>query len=128
MRISPQAWFVAFVVAQSALSPAQAFETRLIDVNQERWIEVTGEASVSTPPDFAKVTLGVTTTGKDARETMAANAKAVNALVSLIKGESVAPADIQTSSLSISPMFSNPTPGSGAPRRSPDTTPTIRSQ
>ena len=102
-------------MAQAEPSLAQRFETRLIDVTQARWVEVAGEASVSAPPDFARVTLGVTTTGKDARETMAANAKAVNALISLIKGDGVAPADIQTSSLSISPMVSSETPGSAAP-------------
>ena len=108
VRISPLACLVALVMALAALSPALALETRLIDITQERWVEVAGEASVRTPPDFARVTLGVTTTGKDARETMAANANAVNALVSLIKEDGVAPADIQTSSLSISPMVSNP--------------------
>ena len=42
---------------------------------------------------------------------MAANAKAANALISLIKTEGVAPGDIQTSDVSISPMFSQPAPG-----------------
>ena len=42
---------------------------------------------------------------------MVANAKAANALVSLIKSEGVAPADIQTSQMSISPMFSQASPG-----------------
>jgi uncharacterized protein YggE len=42
---------------------------------------------------------------------MEANAKAANALVSLIKAEGVAPADIQTSEVSISPMFSQPSAG-----------------
>ena len=68
-------------------------------------------------PDFARATLGVTTAGKDANLAMAANAKAVNAVISTIKGEGVAAADIQTSSLSISPQFSNhasPTPGEQA--------------
>jgi uncharacterized protein len=115
MRYSRIACAVAFFFALAGPSPAQRLATRVIDINQERLVEVTGEASVSTPPDFARVTLGVTTTGKDARETMAANAKAVNALVSAIKGEGVAPADIQTSSLSIAPMVSNPTLGSAAP-------------
>ena len=43
---------------------------------------------------------------KTAGEAMAANAKAGNALGSLIRSEGVAPADIQTSEVSISPMFS----------------------
>ena len=85
----------------------------MIDVTNDRWIEVTGEGAVSAAPDFARVTLGVTTTGKDAGEAMAANAKAANALIALIKSEGVAPADIQTSSMSISPIFSQPPPQSG---------------
>ena len=60
------------------------------------------------------MTLGVTNTGKTAAEAMPANAKAANALVSLIKSEGVAPADIQTSELSISPMFSQSAPGQQA--------------
>ena len=71
-------------------------------------MEVTGEASVNAPPDFATVTFGVTTTGKDAREAMSANASAVNTLIAAIKGEGVAAADIQTSELSITPTFSIP--------------------
>ena len=72
---------------------------------------MTGEGSVSAAPDFARVTLGVTSTGATAGEAMAENAKAANALVSLIKAEGVAPADIQTSEVSISPMFAQPALG-----------------
>ncbi len=97
---------IAFSAALAALSPAMAGD----DANN-RWIEVAGEGSVSAAPDFARVTLGVASTGKTAGEAMAANAKAANALVSLIKAEGVAPADIQTSEMSISPMFSQPAHG-----------------
>jgi len=96
---------IAFSAALAALSPAMAD-----DVNN-RWIEVAGEGSVSAAPDFARVTLGVASAGKTAGEAMVANAKAANALVSLIKAEGVAPADIQTSEMSISPMFSQPAHG-----------------
>jgi uncharacterized protein YggE len=101
---------IAFLPALAAASPAPALE-RLIDISNDRWVEVSGEGSVSAAPDFARVTLGVTTTERNAGEAMAANAKAANALVSLIKSEGVAPVDIQTSELSISPMFSQPAPG-----------------
>ena len=101
---------IAFLLALAAASPAPALE-RLIDISNDRWVEVSGEGSISAAPDFARVTLGVTTTEKNAGEAMAANAKAANALVSLIKSEGVAPADIQTSELSISPMFSQPAAG-----------------
>jgi len=95
---------ITLLSALAAASPAQALE-RLIDVSNDRWVEVTGEGGVSAAPDFARVTLGVTTTGKTAGEAMAANAKAANALISLIKAEGVAAADIQTTDVSISPMF-----------------------
>ncbi len=98
---------LASIQASIAMSPAVAFETRLVDVTNDRWVEVSGEGSVTATPDFARATLGVTTTGKEAREAMAANAKAATALVALIKTEGVSPADIQTSGLSISPIFVN---------------------
>ena len=101
---------IAVLTAFAAMSPAQAIE-RLIDISNDRWVEVSGEGSVRAAPDFARATLGVTTTGKTAGEAMAANAKAANALVSLIKAEGVAPADIQTSDVSVSPMFSQSSPG-----------------
>ncbi len=106
----------ALAVAQAvAAPPSAAADTRLIELNQDRAIEISGEGSVLATPDFARVTLGVTTTGKDAGAAMAANAKAVNDLIATIKGEGIAAADIQTSSLSISPTFANATPGSNAP-------------
>jgi uncharacterized protein YggE len=108
-------FLIAFAAALAAFSPALALETRLIDVTNDRWIEVSGEGSVRATPDFATVTLGVTTTGKDARAAMAANAKQANALIALIKSQGVAPADIQTSDMSISPIFSNQPPGQASP-------------
>jgi uncharacterized protein len=101
---------VTFLTTLAATSPATALD-RLIDTGNDHWVEVMGEGNVNAAPDFARVTLGVTNTGKTADEAMAANAKAANALVSLIKSEGVAAADIQTSDVSISPMFSQPAPG-----------------
>jgi uncharacterized protein YggE len=88
-----------------AASPAAAAD-RLVNIGNDHYVEVTGEGSVTAAPDFARVTLGVTDTAKTAGEAMAANA-----VVSLIKSEGLAPADIQTSEVSISPMFSQPAPG-----------------
>jgi uncharacterized protein YggE len=102
----------AACVAGSTAASAQAAPA---EANPPRAIEVTGEASIDAPPDFARVTIGVTTAGKDAREAMAANADAMNALISTIKGEGVAPADIQTSGLTISPSFSSMKSNSGPP-------------
>ena len=93
-----------------AASPALALD-RVIDTTNDRWVEVSGEGAVTAAPDFARLTLGVTSTGKNAGEAMAANAKAANALVSLIKAEGVGGADIQTSDVSISPIFAQSLPG-----------------
>jgi uncharacterized protein len=101
---------ITFLAALAAIPPASALE-RSSDSSNDRFVEIRGEGSVSAAPDFARVTLGVTSTGKNAGEAMAANAKAANALVSLVKAEGVAAADIQTSELSISPMFSQAPPG-----------------
>jgi len=107
----PSSFLIALLPALVAVLPASAIETRPGDVANDRWVEVSGEGVVSAPPDFARVTVGVTSAGRNAGEAMAANAKAANALVSLVKAEGVAPADIQTSDLSISPTFSQPSPG-----------------
>ncbi len=97
-------------------APNALAQTRLLEIASDRYIEVAGQASVSVTPDFARVTLGVTMTAKEAREAIAANAKAVNALIAVIKGEGVAGPDIQTSSFSISPEMTNPAPGAPAAR------------
>ena len=118
MRHLPLLCVVAAALAPLGAPGALAADARPGDAGEARWVEVTGEASINATPDFARVTLGVTTTGKDAREAVAANAKAVNALIALIKGEGIAAADIQTSSLSISPQFSNPAPAARPSHRS----------
>jgi uncharacterized protein len=100
---------LALLAALAATSPARALEPP-IDISNDRWVNVTGEGSISAAPDFAEVTLGVTTTGKKAGDAVAANAQAANALAALIRSEGVAPADIQTSTVSVSPVFSQPLP------------------
>ena len=100
-----------FLAALTAPAKAQ------MQMDQTRYIEVTGQGHVEVAPDFARLTLGVTTTGKDASEALAANAKSVNALVALIKAEGVGAKDIQTSDLSISPIMNNPRSGAEEQRR-----------
>jgi uncharacterized protein YggE len=102
------------LAAQGPWSPAGA-QTRFIDVNPERAVEVTGEASVEVKPDFARVTLGVSSAARDASAAMAQNAKAANALIAALKADGVPAADLQTSNLSVSPTYSAPSPGSMTP-------------
>lgn len=110
---------LSLIATLAALAAAPASARADDDDASARWVEVTGEGAVNAAPDFARVTLGVTTAGKTAGEAMAANAKAANALVSLIKTEGIAPADVQTSDVSISPIFSHEQP---ARTRAPEIT------
>ena len=81
-------------------------------------ISVTGEATISVPPDLADIDGGVTTQAKTAREASDANNKAMAAVLSALKTAGVADADIRTARLSLQPQM--------APMRSnADTPPAI---
>lgn len=115
MRIvSVLAGLAALGVVHAAAAPDGA-QTRFVEINPDRSIDVTGEASVEAAPDLASVTLGVTSTGADAGAAMAENSKTVAALIAAVKGEGVAPADIRTSSLTVTPDFAAHQQGSSEP-------------
>lgn len=67
-------------------------------------VSVTGEASISVPPDLAQVDSGVTTEAKTAREASEANNKAMGGVLQALKNAGLAEKDIQTSRLSLSPQ------------------------
>jgi len=93
------------LVLAAALSSAQA---------AERLVTVTGEASVSVPPDTAVIRVGVTSQGKTAAEASAANAHRMTGVLSAIKGSGIADKDVQTSRLSLQPQYDT---GKGGPAR-----------
>lgn len=68
-------------------------------------ISVTGEASVSVPPDQAQVDGGVTSEAKTAREASEANNAAMSKVLSALKGAGIDAKDYQTSRLSLQPQF-----------------------
>jgi hypothetical protein len=68
-------------------------------------ISVTGEASISVPPDLASVDAGVATDAKTAREAQDANNMAMAKVLAALKGASIEPKDIQTSRLSLQPQY-----------------------
>lgn len=77
-------------------------------------VSVTGEASISVPPDLAQVDSGVTTEAKTAREASEANNKAMGGVLQALKNAGIAEKDIQTSRLSLSPQ-SAPNRNANAP-------------
>jgi len=97
----------AAIVFACAISPAFA-ET------QPPAISVSGEATISVPPDLAEINGGVTTEAKNARDASAANNKAMSAVLQALKASGVAEKDIQTSRLSLQPQ-SAPIKGNNGP-------------
>lgn len=67
-------------------------------------ISVTGEATVSVPPDLAQVEAGVTTDAKTAREASDSNNAAMGKVLLALKGAGIDEKDYQTSRLSLQPQ------------------------
>ena len=68
-------------------------------------ISVTGEGTVSVPPDLAQLDAGVTSDAKTAREASEANNAAMAKVVQALKGAGIADKDYQTSHLSLQPQL-----------------------
>jgi hypothetical protein len=96
MRASLTIPLLALVVAAVvAPSPATAAQSRSITVN--------GTGIVTTVPDEAQFTFGVSTTAPSAKAALGANAARMNRLIGALKAAGIAPADIQTAEISLSP-------------------------
>jgi uncharacterized protein YggE len=78
-------------------------------------LTVNAEGRSQRTPDLALFTAGVTTQGKSAGEALSANSTAMTRVIAALKRAGVADRDIQTSDLSISPVYAQP-------RRLPDGT------
>ena len=68
-------------------------------------ISVTGEATVSVPPDTAVIDGGVITEAKTAREASDTNNAAMGRVLLALKGASIPETDIQTQRLSLQPQY-----------------------
>lgn len=77
-------------------------------------ISVTGEASISVPPDTVEIDAGLTTEAKNARDAMEANNTAMGKVLLALKSAGVAEKDFQTSRLSLTPQMAQRTPNSQA--------------
>ncbi len=71
-------------------------------------IIVTGEGSVSVPPDYAEIASGATNQAKTAKEASDANAKVIVALNAALKNDGIAASDVQTLRFSVSPVYGTP--------------------
>ncbi len=72
-------------------------------------ISVTGEGSVSVPPDMAVIDGGVSTEAKSAREASDANNAAMGKVLLALKASGLDEKDVQTSRLSLQPQYAQQT-------------------
>jgi len=96
MRLAPLA-IAFFLFAAPALAQTPAGFSPAISV--------TGEASISVPPDLASVDAGVATDAKSAREASEANNAAMAKVQAALKAVNIDAKDIQTSRLSLQPQY-----------------------
>ena len=74
-------------------------------------ISVSGEASVSAPPDLAMIDAGVASDAKTAREAADANNTAMAKVLQALKAAAIDDKDYQTSRLSLQPQYAPNRPG-----------------
>jgi uncharacterized protein YggE len=80
-----------------------------------RTITATGQGRAAGTPDLLTATLGVQTSGPDARIVLTTNSSEAAALITRLQADGVAAADIRTVQLSLNPLYSDPASG-GSPR------------
>lgn len=68
-------------------------------------ITVTGEGMVQASPDMATISLGVETEAATAAEAMDENSAALSGVMETLSAAGIAPRDIQTSGLNLSPVY-----------------------
>jgi uncharacterized protein len=104
------AMFVAPLMAAMLLAtPA------LAEAEPPATISVSGEATVSVPPDMAEIDGGFTSEAKTAREASDSNNAAMGKVLLALKAASIEAKDIQTSRLSLQPQTQNTPNRSGPP-------------
>ena len=107
MRLRHIVWISAVVLAASALAGVGA--PRLIHADsgdpQPGALSVVGTGSVTTRPDTATLSAGVTTQGSTASEAMDVNARAMVKVIQALKDAGVASKDLQTQFVSVDPRY-----------------------
>ncbi|WP_424969395.1 SIMPL domain-containing protein [Dinoroseobacter sp. S76] len=68
-------------------------------------LNVTGEAQIPAIPDMATIRLGVVTEDRRADQALAENATQMAAVLAKLQGFDIAPRDLQTSDLNLSPLY-----------------------
>jgi uncharacterized protein YggE len=107
MKVRNIVWISALVLAASAIAGVGA--PRLIFADSTDTpagtLSVVGVGSVTTTPNSARVSAGVTTDGATASQAMHANAKAMAKVIAALKDAGIASKDLQTEFVSVNPRY-----------------------
>lgn len=71
-------------------------------------LTVTAQGSSARVPDMASYSAGVTTQGASASEALSANSAQMNKVMAALKRAGIADRDVQTSNLSVNPIYAQP--------------------
>ena len=93
----------ALAAAAPTAAAAQAIPIALAP--GEVLLQVKGKGEHLARPDVMGVSAGVVTTGRTAKDALAANARLANRLLDAVRGSGIEPRDVRTSRLSVSPQF-----------------------
>jgi len=104
LRSNPRRCGAVLLAAAILGAPLQAQAQQPQSAPEARVI-VTGEGSVTVPPDYAQIRSGVTTRANTARAATDANSKLMAAVTAALLDAGVAQKDIQTSQFSVQPIY-----------------------
>jgi uncharacterized protein YggE len=90
------------MLAGASLTPVAAQDP---SSEPEHTLSVSGTGSVSVKPDVADITVGVTVQRDEAGDAAADAANVMDAVIKALKGLGIAEEDIQTTTLSLSPVY-----------------------
>jgi len=89
----------------ASAGPAAAQDVAIALAPGEVLLRVEAEGVDHSRPDVMGINAGVVTTGRTAREALAANAVLADRLIAAVRAAGIAPRDVQTSELTVSPQF-----------------------
>ena len=100
----------AALAAASAATPAmaQAVSPGPVVAPGNAVLTVSADGRSTRTPDLAVFSAGVTTQAKTASAALSQNAEQMNAVISALKASGIAERDIQTSNLSVNPVYGQP--------------------
>src|SRR3954453_21374945 len=105
MRVRLIACAAAAALFVPMAAPAVSQEPVIALAPGEVLLKVEAEGTARSRPDLMSLTAGVVTTGRTAREALAANNQLANRLIEAVRAQGVAAADVRTEELTVRPQF-----------------------